>query len=164
MKVSEEVSLLRDSEWSVIAEEPCRVIQFAPLSSIKEGKISGTKTLPYASVLLECKKVSGTIKGNITNKTDFIHLWKVFEERTVKENEEVIVVWTIEHYKYKWLKYFSVFLPKLRVLVCRKGHLEFVADPDGFMADSNWQPKSGKRPSYEEMVCAIVDLKPGIMV
>lgn len=157
MKISRELSLLKDSEWSVIAEEPCRVIQFTPLSWIKEGKVCGTKTLPYASVILECKKVSNTIKGYITNKTDFIHLWKVFKERTIKENEEVIVVWTIEHYKHKWLKYFSVFLPKLWVLIFPKGHLEFMADP-------NWQPESNGRPSYEEMLSPIASWKPKIML
>jgi len=151
------VPLLKDNEWSVIAEEPCRVLQFDPLSWIKEGRICGTKTVPYASILLECKKVPDRILAYVTNKIDFIHLWRVFKERTVKESEEVIVLWTIEHYKLKWLKYFSVFLPKLRVMIFPKGHLEFIAD-------RNWQPESGKRPSCEEMLIPIVDLKPTIMV
>ena len=157
MKVSHELSLLKDREWSVIDGEPCRVIEFSPLSCIKEGKILGEKSLPYAVIILECKKVQEVIRGYVTNKTDFINLWKVFKERTIKENEEVIICWTKQHYKYRWLRYFSVIYPKLRILVCRKGHLEFMADP------KNWQPDSGKRPSSEEMLRPIVDLKPEIM-
>ena len=159
--------LINDHDWGVVAEEPCRVVQFNPSWYIKDGKFLQNKTskpyAPYATVLLETLMSSDTIKGYITNKTDFTNLWKVFRERTVTENEEVIIVWTTDHYKQKWLKSFSIFLPKLRVLVCRKGHLEFVADPEGFMADPNWQSKSGERPSYEEMGKPIVDLKPNTM-
>ena len=80
--------LHRDSEWSVIAEEPCKVVQFDPLSCFKEERICGNKKPPYACVILECNKVTKKIKADITNKIDFIHLWKVFRERNVKENEE----------------------------------------------------------------------------
>jgi len=157
MKASPELSLLKDREWTVIDGEPCRVVEFTPWSHIKEGKIFGDKKLPYAVVILECKKVKDTIRGYITHKLDFIHLWKVFKERTVKEDEEVIIYWTIQNYRYRWLKYFSVYLPKLWVLVFPKGHLEFIADP-------NWQSESGKRPSSKEMLIPIVNLKPEIMV
>ncbi len=156
MKISSDLSLLKDSEWSRFDGEPCRVIEFNPMCWIEEGRIYGSKKQPYASIILECKKVSNTIRGYITHKIDFIHLWKVFKERTVKENEEVIIVWTIEHYKPKWIKYFSVFQPKLWVMIFPEGHLEFMADP-------NWQPEAGKRPSVKEMLIPIVDLKPKIM-
>ena len=156
MTASEELVLLKDKEWSVIDGEPCRVVQFDPLSCIKEGEICGNKTLPYTSVHLECKKVQGTIRGYVTHKIDFTNLWMAFKERTVKENEEVIFIWTVKHYKLPLLKYRSALFPKLRVMIFPKGHLEFMADP-------NWQPESGKRPSYQEMLTPIVDLKPEVM-
>ena len=152
--------LINHHDWGVVAEEPCRVVQFNPSCYIKDGKFLKNKTLkpyaPYATVLLETLMSSDTIKGYITNKTDFTNLWKVFQERTVKEDEEVIICWTIQNYRYTWLKYLSVLLPKLWVMIFPKGHLEFMADP-------NWQPESGKRPSAEEMLVPIVSLKPAIM-
>jgi hypothetical protein len=152
MKFSRELSLLTDREWSVIDGEACRVLEFIPWGCIREGKIIADKADPYASVILECKKLPETIKGYITHKIDFRHLWEVFKERTVKENEEVIIFWTKKHYKIKWLRYFRSF-PELRVDIYRKGHLEFLADP------KNWQPESGKRPSAKEMLTPIVSLK-----
>ena len=158
-KASPELSLLTDKEWSVIDGECCRVVQFEPFSHIIEGKIYGPKAIPYASITLECKKVQDTITGFITHKIDFTHLWMVFEERTVKEDEEVIIYWTVKHYKFplKFIsKYCSALFPKLWVLVCRKGHFEFIANP-------SWQPESGKRRSSREMLIPIVNLKPEVM-
>jgi len=152
-KASPELSLPTDGEWAVIDGEPCRVLEFIPWGCIREGKIIADKADSYASVILECKKVPETIKGYITHKIDSRNLWEVFKERAIKENEEVIICWTKQHYKYRWLKYFRSF-PKLRVIIFPTGHLEFMADP-------NLKPESK---SYEEMLTPIVDLKPEIMV
>jgi hypothetical protein len=159
VKISRESSLLKDTEWSAIDGEFCRVNDFVPLSWMEEGKICDDKlfkTLPYASVILECKKIPNRIKGYITHKIDFIHLWNVFRERGIKEDEEVIIIWTIQNYKWKWLKYFSVFLPKIWVSVHHKGFLEFITD-------QNWHPESKPRPTTEEMLTPIVSRKPKIM-
>ena len=68
--------LVKESQWSVIDGEPCRVIDFVPMASIKEGKISSIdKTMPYASVVLECKKLPTETRGFIMHKVDFMHLW-----------------------------------------------------------------------------------------
>jgi len=150
--VCEELSLLTDEEWSMIDGEACRVLEFIPYGFIIGGKIIADKTGPYASVMLECKSIKGTITGHITHRIDFSHLWKVFEERTIQENEEVIIFWTKQHYKIKLLKHFRSF-PKLWVLVYRKGHFDFIANPE------HWQPESGKRPSTYEMLTPIVDYK-----
>ena len=147
-----ELSLLRDEDWSLIDGEACRVLEFIPWGCIRDGRIIAAKTGPYASVILEWKKSRGTIKGYITHKIDFRHLWEVFEERTLKENEEVIIFWTKRHYKIRWLRYFRSF-PKLRVDIYRRGYLEFLADP------KNWHPESGERPSAKEMLTPIVSLK-----
>jgi len=152
MTACEELSLLTDREWSVIDGEACRVLEFIPYGCITEGRIIAGMTGPYASIILECKNIQGTITGYITHRIDFRHLWEVFEERTIQENEEVIIIWTKQHYKIKSLRYFRGF-PKLWVLVHRKGYLDFNADP------KHWQPESGKRPSTFEMLTPIVSLK-----
>lgn len=76
-----ELTLLRDSDWGVIDGELCRVIDFVPMSLIKDGKVLAlNKTTPYASVRLECKKFPGQkITGFITHKLDFVNLWKAFK-------------------------------------------------------------------------------------
>jgi len=113
--------LLKDSQWSAIDGELCRVIDFVPMASIKGGKIFAIdKTTPYASVLLECKKLPTQVTGFITNKEDFLHLWTAFKERTIKQDEEVLIIWTKKHYKNLFFRIFSAGLPKLWVMVCPK--------------------------------------------
>ncbi len=122
--------LLKDSQWNVIDGELCRVIDFVPMASIKEGKILAIdKTAPYAFVVLECKKLPTKIKGLITHKVDFMHLWSAFKERGVKQDEEVLILWTKRHYK-KVYKIFSAFLPRLWVMICRKEAFELATNPD----------------------------------
>jgi len=126
------IVLLKDKEWSVIDGEPCRVIDFNPLGSLVDvdGKVqSPDHSTPYADITIECKKLGKNITGFITHKIDFKHLWAAFRERTVKEDEEVIIFWTRKNYK-TGVKFFSTFMPKLWVLVCPKGAFELMADLD----------------------------------
>ena len=120
-----------EREWNEFDGETFRVLEFTPYSSIKNGKIHTDKlTEPYAHAILtlERKKVQGTMKGYIWHKIDFRNLWKVFKERTVQENEEVIIIWTKQNYKVTWFRYFRGF-PKLWIAIFPKGHLEMLADP-----------------------------------
>jgi len=105
-------SLLTDSEWGSVDGDACRVFQFSPFGWLKEGRICVPKRIPYAAIHLECTRVPETIKGYITHKMDFLHLWQAFIERGVGEDEEVVAYWTIQNYKFRWLRHFSVFLPK----------------------------------------------------
>jgi len=120
----------KDSDWSVIDGEPCRVIDFTPLASVENGEVvTPDITTPYALVTLECKKMPSMIKGFVTNKMDFIHLWTAFKERGVSDNEEVIICWTTKHYKNEFLNSLSLFLPKMWVMICHKGALEIMVNP-----------------------------------
>ena len=148
MTPSEELILLTDEDWSVIDQEPCRVLGFMPGGCIREGKIIVDKEGPYASVLLQCRKIRGTVKGYVTREIDFRHLWRVFRERILQENEEVIIFWTKEHHECEWLRPFRS-LPTLTVMVCHRGWLEFMGDP-------SLKPESM---SFEEMLRPIVYLK-----
>ena len=128
--IESKIGLIKDREWSVIDGEPCRVIYFGTLGSYIDtsGKIqSMDKTIPYAVVHIECKKLGKNITGYITHKMDFQHLWAAFKERTVKEDEEVIIIWTKKHYKRK-AKLFYGFMPNLWVMVCPKGAFELIVD------------------------------------
>lgn len=146
-------SMRKDSEWSVIDGEPCKVIEFTPLASIQNGKVvAPNKTEPYASVIFECKKFPQQIRGFICHKMDFQHLWAAFDERGVKENEEVIIFYSKKHLK-SYAKLFSAFMPRLWVMICSKGAFEQMTNPQSrpdlqgearFLAERpivEWKPK-----------------------
>ena len=118
----------KDSEWRVVDGEPCKVIDFIPLARIENGKVvAPDKTKPYASVILECKKLPEQTRGFIFHKMDFQHLWTAFKERRVGENEEVIIFYSKRNLK-NYAKLFSTFMPRLWVMVCQKGAFELIAD------------------------------------
>lgn len=123
-------TLRKDGEWKAIDSKLCRVIDFEPSrASIENGKIiAADRATPYASLVLECED-GCSYKGLITQKIDFANLWNAFRERGISENEEVIIAWSNKRYKYKWLRLFSVFLPKLWVMICPKGAFKLMTDP-----------------------------------
>jgi hypothetical protein len=148
-----EVSLLKDSQWSVIDSEPCRVIEFTPTASVQNGKVlAPNKTEPYASVVLECKKIPNIIKGFICHKMDFQHLWAAFKERGIQQNEEVVIFYSKKHLK-SFAKIFSAFMPRLWVMICQKGAFELMTNPNSrpelqgearFLAEkpiAEWKPE-----------------------
>lgn len=125
-----ETSLLKDSQWSVIDGEFCRVLDFIPLGLIRNGKVlNSDKSTPYASVTFECVKLPTRTTGFISHSVDFMNLWRAFKERTIQQNEEVIISWTRKHYKYKFLQYVSLFMPKLWVMICPRGAYELHTNP-----------------------------------
>lgn len=152
MNETQKVTLLKDSDWSVIDGEICRVLEFTPLSAIvEEGQVkSSSKTLPYASVVIECPKIPGRATGYITHKVDFAMLWAAFKERTqvkgareeaqyesngsptfakngIATNEEVWLVWTQKNYISR-VGLMNKFFPRLIVMISPKGAYELVTD------------------------------------
>ncbi len=148
-----EPSLLTDREWESVDGDACRVFQFSPFGWIEDGRICAPKRMPYAAIHFECTRLPGTIKGYITHRADFLHLWQAFMERGVRDDEEVIVYWTIQNYKLRWLRHFSWFFPKLWVTISHKGLFEFM---------KGRREVQGQR-STEEMLRSIASWKPGIM-
>jgi len=111
------------------------------------------RTTPYATVTMECKKLGKNIRGYITHKVDFRHLWAAFRDREVKENEEVIIIWTKKHYKRGVL--FSAFMPRLCVWVCPKGAFEL-------LTDSDYKPELTGEARWNAMK-PIIEWKPEVM-
>jgi hypothetical protein len=130
---SPKIVLWKDSEWSHIDGEICRVSDFATLASFvdADGKIHTSKTMPYGSITLECKRLGTNVTGYICHKMDFQHLWAAFRERKIGKDEEVIIVRTRKQYKWKVTRLIAVFMPKLQVMVCPKGAYELMTDPKG---------------------------------
>jgi len=143
-------------EWSLIDSELCKVIDFTPQAAVKNGKVLAHNiSEPYASVTLECKKIPAIITGYITHKVDFIHLWAAFKERTIKQDEEVIIVWTTKCYKNIIYRKLSHTMPKLIIMVCPKKAFEIISD-------SNYKPElRGEARFLAEK--PIVEWKPEVM-
>lgn len=152
--------MLRDSEWSAIEGVACRVTEFTPVASVENGKVvARDTTLPYAFVNLECKRRPGTLRGSVTHKVDFANLWAAFRERGVAEEEEVIVFWTTKHYRHRFARLLSRFLPKMWVTVCRRGALELMER----MGDPSWRPGPGESEAMARATSPIVSWKPAVM-
>jgi hypothetical protein len=151
-----DVSLVKDSQWSVIDGELCRVIDFIPMATIENGKLLALdRTIPYATVVLECKKLPTKIRGFITNKLDFVHLWSAFRERTIKQDEEVLIIWSKKQYKNIIYNIFSTFMPKLWVLVCPKNAFELETN-------INYRPELQGEARWNASK-PIIDWKPEVM-
>jgi hypothetical protein len=144
-----EVTLLTDKQWSAIDGELCRATKFDDTISHID------KYMPYASIEIECRKMPNKIKGFITHKIDYKNLKYAFRERTIKENEEVLISWTVRNYTHKIYSFFSYTMPKLRVMICPKGAFELEVDP-------NYKPEL-KGEARWNATKPIVDWKPEVM-
>jgi len=120
----EETVFLKDREWSVIDGEVCRATVFDDTNSHRN------MFSPYAVITIECKKIPNKINGYITHKVDLMHLRNAFKERPLKEDEEVLTIWTKKHYKNVLFKLSSFFMPKLIVWICKKGAYELINYPN----------------------------------
>ncbi|MCI0707166.1 MAG: hypothetical protein L0Y80_06770 [Ignavibacteriae bacterium] len=149
------IALLKDSDWSVTEGEVCRVIDFVPQGFVKDGNIKALDaSTPYATVALECRKFPDRITGFITHKVDFIHLWNAFKGRGVKENEEVLISWYKKGLK-TFAKVFAPFMPKLVIMICKKGSYELLNNP-------NFKPELRGEARYNAYK-PIVEWKPKVM-
>ena len=149
------IVLWKDKEWSQIDGDACRVTDFNPLGSLvdTEGKVQAMDmTTPYAFITIECQKLGKNITGYITHKIDFRYLWAAFKERTVREDEEVIVVWTTKNYK-RFTPSFG--MPRLLVWVCPKGAFEI-------MTDNTYKPELAGQARWNAME-PIAEWKPEVM-
>ena len=131
MNNKNEEILLTNKQWSEIESKMCRILEFNPIASIENGKITTSNTTtPYASISFQCSKESKIFKGFITHKEDFKVLWAIFRERKIDNNEEVLFFWSNEHYKNIFYSLLSKFMPKLWVMICKKSSFEIHTNPN----------------------------------
>lgn len=105
--------------------------------------------------MIECNKLQGKATLYVTHKLDFANLWKAYKERGIKEGEEVLVMWSNKHYKSWLIKLASATMPKLWIMVCKKGAYEL-------MTDKNFKPElTGEARFLAER--PLVEWKPDVM-
>jgi hypothetical protein len=151
-------TLVRDKDWKHLDGDLCKVSSFTPWASVMDGKvISSNKTLPYAVIEIDevnFHKLPEPLVGYISHSMDFTHLWHVFEDRGVQEDEVVAVTWTKQHYKSIVYKLLSVFMPRLVV---------WIFTQEGYrLWDNDYRPDYRSLERYEESR-PILELKPPVM-
>ena len=138
-----------DRDWTPIDGQLCLVTAFVPMAKVEKGKVIAiSPATPYGSVHLKCENTPDDIIGFIAHKKDFAMLWAAFNQRTevagtrievlspelnssgLGENEEVWLVWTQSKYR-TGAGLFRRLLPRLIVMVSRKGSFELVLDRTG---------------------------------
>ncbi len=138
-----EITLLKDKDWNAIDGEICRATGFAPLA-LKDGKIPKIgKTKAYASLTLECPKFPKRIKGFVTNKKDFEHLWEASRRKGIGKDEEILIVWSAKKSGFL-AKIFRVSSPKMYAMVCPSGSYEKITNP-------NWLAENKDKASFSEV-------------
>lgn len=81
-------------------------------------------------------------------------MWAAFRERTVGQDEEVVIFWSKRHYK-SYAKLFSFSMPRLWVMICPKGAYDLIID-------RNFKPElSGE--ARPKATLPIVQWKPEVM-
>lgn len=125
MNNKNEEILLTNKQWSKIESKMCRILEFNPIASVENGKITvPNTTTPYASISFQCSNESKIFKGYITHRGDFKVLWAIFKERKINVNEEVLFFRSNKHYKNVFYSLLSSFMPKLWVMICNKSSFE----------------------------------------
>src|SRR6185436_2184368 len=87
-----------------------------------------TFIVPSRSCRENLRLSPGMSSRYVTHKLDFHHLWNVFEERGVADDEEVIVIWQKSNLRGVPRR-LSRMMPGLIVWICRQGAFEIANDP-----------------------------------
>jgi hypothetical protein len=125
----EELVILENRDWNLIKGKWLRVLEFNPLGKIENGQIIALDFFtPYASIRTESSKSPHIIHIYITHEIDFRHLWRVFKERPLGENEEVLV-FCPKKYAKKIPKFLSSGLPRMHVSIWSKGTFDLMTNP-----------------------------------
>jgi hypothetical protein len=120
----------KDLPYSKIDQVILRVHNFRKLALYKNGRIEAiSPQLPYGYLEVEVRDFDNVATLPILNKNDYIHIWQVFEERGVKKNEEVNVIWTSKNYRNIIFSLLSPFMPKLIIWICNKNAFELMHEP-----------------------------------
>lgn len=110
----------KDVPWDSITNMMCRVIEFNPFANIVNGKVSGQRGFPYASLIIEPEKLPGIFEIRILSEVEFSQLWRGLIEQKADEDKEAIVQWSYEP-KNGIIKSVPPFLPKLEIIDYPKG-------------------------------------------
>jgi hypothetical protein len=120
--------------WKQVEGHFLRVKWCSFFASIEDGAVKTDPTGAYAALEVECPSLTGDAVIVVSSKADFRHLWELYKERQVADDEEVLLTYAPVDQKGSW-GLMRTLLPCLHIMVYPKGHLKEAYDP-------RFEPKS----------------------
>jgi hypothetical protein len=119
-----------DIPWKQVEGHLLRVRWCSFFASIEDGMVKLDEPGAYAALVVESPSLTGEALIAVSSKADFRHLWELYKERQVADDEEVLLFHNPLGKKRlgKLGKLMKSFLPCLDILVYPKGHLEEMYD------------------------------------
>jgi len=115
--------------WKQVVGQFLRVRWCSFLASIQDGKIEPGPMGSYAALGVESPSLAGEAFIVVSNEVDFGHLWELYRQRQVADDEEVLLVYApVEEERLRRLLRMS--LPCLDIRVYLKGHFKEAYDPE----------------------------------
>ena len=114
--------------WKQVEGHFLRVRWCSFFASIEDGAIKADPTGAYAALEVESPSLIGDAVIVVSSKADFRHLWELYKERQVADDEEVLLTCAPVDQKGSW-GLIRMLLPCLHIMVYPKGHLKEAYDP-----------------------------------
>jgi hypothetical protein len=116
-------------------------------ASIEDGTIKADPIGAYAALEVECPGLTVDAVIVVSSKADFRHLWELYKERQVADDEEVLLTYAPADQKRFW-EPVRMLLPCLDIMVYPKGHLKQAYSPEfrprswaaWYRARARWRP------------------------
>lgn len=114
--------------WKQVEGHFLRVRWCRLFASIQDGTVNPDPMGSHAALGVECPNISGEAYIVVSNEVDFRHLWELYTQRSVADDEEVLLCHVPVDEK-RLGKLIGALLPCLDIMVYPKGHLEQAYDP-----------------------------------
>jgi len=115
--------------WKQVEGQFLRVRWCNLFASIQDGTIEPTPMGSYAALGVECPSLTGEAFIVVSSEVDFRHLWELYKQRRVADDEEVLLSHVPVDEK-RFGRLIGMLLPCLDIMVYPKGHLEEAYDPE----------------------------------
>jgi len=114
--------------WEQVEGHFLRVKWCSFFASIEDGTIKADPIGAYGALEVECPSLTGDAVIVVSSKADFRHLWELYKERQVADDEEVLLRCTPVDQK-RFGRLIGVLLPCLDIMVYPKGHFRQAYNP-----------------------------------
>ena len=139
-------TLGKDVPWKQVEGQLLRVKSHLFVASMQDSKVKAPPVGAYAALEVECAEPTGDALIMVSHKLDFKHLWELYKERKVLDDEEVLVAYAPVGRGIG--RAARMFLPCLDIMVYPKGWLEEACDPtfkpkntaEWFQERARWRP------------------------
>jgi hypothetical protein len=139
-------TLGKEIPWERVKGHIFRVKSCHFFASIENGTVKAPPVGAYAVLVVECPKcpsLTGEALVMVSHKVDFKHLWELYKQRQVADDEEVMVGYGPVGERGLG-KLFRTFLPFLTIWAVPKGHFDELYDPAFKPTTTDWYRNRAK--------------------